>query len=63
MKTNGLIGGSSWYSSTAYYRYINHGVNNKPGAQGVIFGCAEIPLSIQQQYRDIMAYTTLIMRN
>nr|MBA3675447.1 aspartate racemase [Chitinophagaceae bacterium] len=29
MKTIGLIGGLSWYSSVDYYRYINQAVNNK----------------------------------
>ena len=31
MKTIGLIGGTTWYSSIDYYRYINELVNNKLG--------------------------------
>ena len=31
MKTIGLIGGLSWYSSIDYYRYINQAVNEKLG--------------------------------
>lgn len=31
MKTIGLIGGISWYSSIDYYRYINQAVNKKLG--------------------------------
>ncbi|HEY8690225.1 MAG TPA: amino acid racemase [Chitinophagaceae bacterium] len=31
MKTIGLIGGLSWYSSIDYYRYINQAVNKKLG--------------------------------
>ncbi len=31
MKTIGLVGGLSWYSSIDYYRYINQAVNKKLG--------------------------------
>ena len=31
MKTIGLIGGTTWYSTIDYYRYINELVNNKLG--------------------------------
>lgn len=31
MKTIGLVGGLSWYSSIDYYRYINQAVNKKFG--------------------------------
>src|SRR6266498_3090137 len=31
MKTIGLIGGTTWYSSIDYYRYINELVNKKLG--------------------------------
>src|SRR5215470_20133022 len=31
MKTVGLIGGTSWYSTVEYYRYINKAVNGAYG--------------------------------
>jgi aspartate racemase len=31
MKTVGLIGGTSWYSTVEYYRYINEAVNDAYG--------------------------------
>jgi nitroreductase len=31
MKTLGLIGGTSWYSTVDYYRYINEAVNDAYG--------------------------------
>ena len=31
MKTLGLIGGTSWYSTIDYYRYINEAVNDAYG--------------------------------
>ena len=31
MKTVGLIGGTSWYSTVEYYRYINKAVNEAYG--------------------------------
>ena len=31
MKTIGLIGGTSWYSTVDYYRYINEGINRRVG--------------------------------
>ena len=31
MKTIGLIGGTSWYSTVDYYRFINEGVNRRVG--------------------------------
>jgi len=31
MKTVGLIGGTSWYSTVGYYRYINEAVNDAYG--------------------------------
>ena len=31
MKTIGLIGGTSWYSTVDYYRYINEAVNDAYG--------------------------------
>jgi aspartate racemase len=34
MKTLGLIGGTSWHSTEAYYRLINEGVGNQIGTQG-----------------------------
>jgi aspartate racemase len=34
MKTLGLIGGTSWHSTVAYYKLINEGVGRHIGAQG-----------------------------
>jgi aspartate racemase len=31
MKTLGLVGGTSWYSTVEYYRYINKAVNDAYG--------------------------------
>jgi hypothetical protein len=31
MKTIGLVGGTSWYSTVDYYRYINKAVNDTYG--------------------------------
>lgn len=34
MRTLGMIGGTSWHSTTEYYKLINQGVNNRIGKQG-----------------------------
>ncbi len=62
MKTIGLIGGLSWYSTLDYYRYINQGVNERLGGDeaaelilySVNFG--EIKrLTVEGNWKDIAA--------
>ena len=62
MKTIGLIGGLSWYSTLDYYRYINQGVNERLGgdeaAKMVLFSVnfGEIKkLTLEDKWQDIAA--------
>ena len=34
MRTLGMIGGTSWYSTVEYYEFINKGVGKEIGTQG-----------------------------
>ena len=62
MKTIGLIGGISWYSTLDYYRYINQGVNERLGgdeaAEIVLYSVnfGEIKrLTLDRKWQDIAA--------
>ncbi len=62
MKTIGLIGGLSWYSTMDYYRYINQGVNERLGGDeaaeiilySVNFGDIK-RLTLEGRWQDIAA--------
>jgi aspartate/glutamate racemase len=53
MKTLGIIGGSGWESSAAYYQRLNRdeeiGKLHAAGAQALLLGCTELPHAIAAQ--------------
>jgi len=58
MKTLGMIGGTSWYSTVVYYRLINELVGNKIGPQGnppLIIHSINIELMREQDREKINA--------
>jgi aspartate racemase len=56
MLTIGLLGGMSWASSAHYYRLVD------TGAEGIVLGCTEIELLIEQADSPVPVFPTTRLR-